>query len=84
MTGMANIRNDVPSVHSFPDVLTFVAQDDGNEREVKYYRADAYLSFCARVQEVFELPRNMEQKKNWGDVDDPEVFELPRNEDGDA
>lgn len=64
---MSNIRNDVPSTSSFPDVLTFVAQEDGNEREVKYYRADAYLSFCARVEDVFALPKEMKRKLNWGE-----------------
>jgi len=64
---MSNIRNDVPSTASFPDVLTFVAQDDGNEREVKYYRADVYLSFCSRVDDVFALPNIAKRKLNWGE-----------------
>jgi len=64
---MSDIRTDVPSTFSFPDVLTFVAQDDGNVREVKYYRADVYLTFCAKVEDVFTLPKEMKRKLNWGE-----------------
>ena len=67
---MAKIRSDVPSVYSFPPVLKFVAEDgSGNEREVTYYRADVYLNFSARVEDVFSLPKKIREEKDWGERD---------------
>lgn len=52
-----------PDEYSFPDALTFKAQDtDGNIRDVTYYRADAVVNICGRVKDVFALDR---KRQSW-------------------